>query len=471
MTPQTQTFQAFIPLSNWILGFDRYRQVFDKSLVPGNTHPDGFYVVDPTDESSVALVLAKTRALVARLKVPGDRMLCLEAQLPTGPDGALPNTFTGTGVGWRYPHTALPLSRVGFVEGSKIEFTNHEMVTAEAFALNTSSLIAWKDCAPRTFSVLSVAKACNASCAFCFSKASLSSVVKPEALDFHRIGMWADRAHFRGARRAVITGGGEPTVIPFEQMTSLIAQLSSRFSSVLLITNGYRIEQWANSLGDIATIERLKHWKQTGLTRVAISRHGADIQGDAKLMGLAVDTPRISRLLHQAGLAVRYIGVMQRGGIDSFANLEAYLRRAAQDGVSQVCLKELYVSSLSENQWGASAENLYCQANQVPLSMAIQSLVSLGFKVSHTLPWGSPVYAGMIDGVLMEVAAYTEPSVGWERTHGQVRSWNLLSSGACMASLEDPASQMFLAQHEFSVAPVCQELERSIADRSLLTTA
>ena len=30
--------------------------------------------------------------------------------------------------------------------------------------------------------------------------------------------------------------------------------------------------------------------------------------------------------------------------------------------------------------------------------------------------------------------------VGWERTHGVVRSWNLLADGQCLASLEDPSS-------------------------------
>jgi len=42
----------------------------------------------------------------------------------------------------------------------------------------------------------------------------------------------------------------------------------------------------------------------------------------------------------------------------------------------------------------------------------------------------------------VQVAAYTEPSVGWERAHGLVRSWNLMADGTCLASLEDPASAL-----------------------------
>jgi hypothetical protein len=37
----------------------------------------------------------------------------------------------------------------------------------------------------------------------------------------------------------------------------------------------------------------------------------------------------------------------------------------------------------------------------------------------------------------MRVAAYTEPSLFWERSRGLARSWNVMSDGTCLASLED----------------------------------
>jgi hypothetical protein len=67
-------------------------------------------------------------------------------------------------------------------------------------------------------------------------------------------------------------------------------------------------------------------------------------------------------------------------------------------------------------------------------------LTDLGFRPSAELPWGSPVFEGVVDGVVQSVAAYTEPSVGWERCHGTVRSWNYYTDDRCLASLEDPAS-------------------------------
>ncbi|MEZ0091017.1 hypothetical protein ABH925_002176 [Streptacidiphilus sp. EB129] len=42
----------------------------------------------------------------------------------------------------------------------------------------------------------------------------------------------------------------------------------------------------------------------------------------------------------------------------------------------------------------------------------------------------------------MWIAAYTEPSLLWERTSGIARSWNVMADGRCDASLEDQASEI-----------------------------
>ena len=436
-------FHTYIPLSNWLLGFDRYRFTYSKAAIPRARFPGVFYVIDPLQDEHRQLVLAKTHSLIERLGIDHDRMVCLEVMLPVGENGAQPNVFTGTGIGWRWPSDELPLHRVGFVDDQgHVNWTHHEEITAQSYLLKNTLLQDWADCEARTFSVLPVAQACNASCAFCFSKASMSDAIVPQKVDLHSVKQWANLARQRGATRSVITGGGEPTVIPFEAMRDLIATLHESLDRVLIITNGYRIQQWAEKEGEAQAVAKLQQWKQAGLERIALSRHGFDLVSDAAIMGLAVNTPYVASLIQQAGLATRYIGVMQQGGIDSPEALQTYLERSAQDGVPQVCLKELYVSSLSENPWGSSKENLYCQDNQVPLSMAVETLEQLGFVKVAQLPWGSPVYQGMISGVMLEVAAYTEPSVGWERSQGIVRSWNWMSNGECLASLEDPKSRL-----------------------------
>lgn len=124
--------------------------------------------------------------------------------------------------------------------------------------------------------------------------------------------------------------------------------------------------------------------------------------------------------------------------------VHAYLERAADDGFDEVCFKELYVASTAESPWAPSEINAYARANQVPLAIVLEALDALGFREVLRLPWGAPVLEGRLSGRALQVAAYTEPSVGWERAHGLARSWNLLSDGRCFASLEDPASHLAL---------------------------
>ena len=119
---------------------------------------------------------------------------------------------------------------------------------------------------------------------------------------------------------------------------------------------------------------------------------------------------------------------------------------AVGQAVGEVCFKELYVSSLSENPWAMSQENLFATKNQVPLSLAVAALRDLGFEQCSALPWGAPVFKGVVQGMSMSVAAYTEPSVGWELASRIARSWNLMSDGRCLASLEDPESVLALPE-------------------------
>jgi hypothetical protein len=458
MTSETRTFEAFVPLSNWLKGYDRYRQVFDKTSLPSSTYPGVFYVLDiQGPHEHRAFALAKTRSLIQRLGVPGDRLVRLEARLPIGSDPsshAAPNTFTGTGMGWRWPSSCLPITAHGWVnEDDSTTPAPHETITAAAFALPNLALNDWADCVPRTFSVLPIAQACNANCAFCFSKASMSDAIVPDKLDLAAIAHWSARAREAGAERAVITGGGEPTLLPLAVMASLLDTLRADFKSILLITNGARLVQDAQRHGEEHAVTLLRAWKEAGLSRLALSRHGTTAEQDASLMGLAVPGHRVMSLCQAAGLPTRQIAVIQKKGVAQPADVEAYLRRSASEGNAQVCFKELYVSALSENPWANSKENQYAQKHQVPLSMVIDTLATLGFTLSHRLPWGSPVYQGIIDNQVMQVAAYTEPSVGWERTHGVVRSWNWMINGECLASLEDPASRLPAPR----ITPVCRK--------------
>lgn len=437
-------FYAWVPLSNWLRGYDRYGQVFDKSRLPRTRFPEWSLVLahDAPAEHR-ALVLAKVRDLIDRLGVVGDRLVCLGCRLPTDPAlgmSAAPNTQTGTGVGWSWPSPRLPVTAVAWVDEAGVcHPVPIEEVTAAAFALSDHRLLSWSQCRPRSFSVLPISRACNAACAFCFSRASVSEATLAAPLDLTSVRTWSSLARAQGAERAVITGGGEPTLLRPERMRELIHTLSADFDQILLITNA-SVLQATPKRPPSAIADLLGQWRTAGLTRVAVSRHGIDAVSDARIMGLAVDQAPILDQIHKAGLASRLICVLQSSGVQDASGVQAYLQRAAAEGVGQVCFKELYVSSLSENPWAPSAENQYCHQHQVPLSMLIAALRAQGFEQVDALPWGSPVFRGQVNGRPMQVAAYTEPSVGWERAHGVVRSWNWMSDGRCLASLEDPAS-------------------------------
>jgi hypothetical protein len=436
-----EPFIAFVPLSNWTRGFDRYAMRYSKQLIGESKYPDCFYMMKEGEE--LAPAIAKTKDLIGRLNIAGDRVVALRAMLHVGAGGMEPNVHSGTGVGWRWPHPWIPLTEFGLAtDAGSFRRERHETLTAMAYKLKQGELASWVDCTPRTFSVLPIARACNATCAFCFSKASVSELASQVPLKEEVCRAWAKEARARGASRAVITGGGEPGLLGWGALERLSSVLSCEIGKVLLITNG-------SQFADLESPELRKvlaRLSKAGLTRIAISRHGTDEVEDQRIMGLGVDGAKVARVLneHGEGPRLRSICVLQKGGVDSPARVEKYLRRMAREGFGEVCFKELYVSALSENPWAPSVYNLFSESNQVPLHMVVLQLERMEFVERERLPWGSPVYEGVIEGVSMRVAAYTEPSVGWERSHRMVRSWNLMADGTCFASLEDPASKLEL---------------------------
>ncbi|MBU8899219.1 radical SAM protein [Corallococcus sp. H22C18031201] len=421
-------FVAFVPLSNWLRGFDRYRMRYSKALISESTFPGAFYMLK--EDEPWAPGLDKARRLVAKLGRAKDRVVALRARLPTsGAQAMRRNDVTGTGIGWHWPAPEVPLSGVAWVsDDGTLRPTIHEEVTAQAFLLDDAGLTPWARCRPRSFSVLPVARACQARCAFCFSKASVSDLARQRSASLEVQLAWADLARTRGAERAVITGGGEPTLLAPSQLRALVRGLAERYPKTLLITNGARLDA-----------EQVRALRDEGLTTLALSRHGVTREDDARIMGLSIDS---GPLASTPGLRTRAICVLQRGGVEDVSKVHAYLDRSAREGFHEVCFKELYVSSLSESAWAPSAVNQFCAANQVPLEVVLRALDAAGFRKVAELPWGSPVFEGEVAGRALRVAAYTEPSVGWERTNGRVRSWNLMTDGTCLASLEDPASEL-----------------------------
>jgi len=424
-------------LSNFVRGYDKFARRYDKARIPESTFPDRFFLLD---REELHIGIAKARHLPAKTGLPGDRLIAIETRLP--PAELHPNLRTRLG---RY------VSR-GFVQVHAVHFvepdgSTHAVSVEELYACSYRThegrLSSFESLRPRSVSVLPIARACQARCPFCFSRASVSAGTLAAPPDWPRIREVLSAARQRGAERAVITGGGEPTLMRSADLLRLVGLASSEFPRVVLITNG---AVWGG-LEEAARVEALEQLAQAGLSVLSISRHHHDPEVNTTLMGLDTQGDAIARSwsLGRArwpGLRLRWVCVLQRGGVEDRASLARYLDFCVRSGVEEVCFKELYVSTSVESEYHDRAANAWSAEHQVPLSLVLDFANEHGWTTRETLPWGSPIFEGRWAGRVVRVAAYTEPSLLWELDHGIARSWNLMADGRCLASLEHNRSEI-----------------------------
>jgi hypothetical protein len=216
---------------------------------------------------------------------------------------------------------------------------------------------------------------------------------------------------------------------------------------VTLITNGHHLA----TRNDQELRRTLLDYGEAGLHVLAISRHHHDARRSANLMKLSTDAPRVVTAWKdyrndRPELRLRLICVLQKGAVDSLPELEAYVDWATAMGVEQICFKELYVSTSVESVYYERSANQWSHAHQIPLSLVLDFAHRHGFRQKSQLPWGAPVYSGHWQGRPLQFAAYTEPSLLWERAQGMARSWNLMADGRCLVSLEDRRSEILTAE-------------------------
>ncbi len=416
----TAVFHATV-LSNFARGFDKYARAYDKARIRESRYPDELYVLL---EHELAIGARKARALCDRLAIPGDMPIALRSSATE----LEPNTRNGLGHVIR--STRLPLDGVHALDGDALGAPlGLEDAMARSLALHEHAFVPFDELRPRSISFLPIARGCQAACAFCFSEASVSADQAHGPLALVTASRWLDKAAERGAERAVITGGGEPTLLRWPELLALVRACRDRFAKVVLITNGVVLAR---------NPERVAELRDAGLGVLAISRHHHDEAANAGLMKIANASPTVVAAAARAGLRTRLVCVLQRGGIDSVAAIDAYVRWASALGADEICFKELYVSTSRESFYHSHAANSWSEQHQVPLAHVLDWAARAGFVETMRLPWGAPVF----DGPALRVAAYTEPSLFWERVHGVARSWNVMADGTCLASLEDRRSAL-----------------------------
>ncbi|CAN5874485.1 hypothetical protein BH11MYX4_BH11MYX4_39120 [soil metagenome] len=386
----------------------------------------------------MAIGVSKASKLLRKLGIANDFLIAIEARLPRERCGS--NLRNGLGTIW--PSGVLPTCNVWRVDaGGALTPLGIEEAMARSLALHEQAFHSYEAIAPRSVSFLPIARGCQAACPFCFSEASASVDQAAARLDWSTIRGWLALARDRGAERAVVTGGGEPTLLAFDDLTRMIRECRATFENVVLISNGVKLA----SMNEESGAAHLVQLRSAGLSVLAISRHHADEEVNARLMNLETHTPALLRALRRSrgqleGLRARLVCVLQRGGVASVADIDDYVRWASVAGADEVCFKELYVSTTEESVYHSRAANAWSTTHQVALSLVLKWAARSGFVLEKRLPWGAPVFTGTACGKAMRVAAYTEPSLFWERTHGVARSWNVMADGTCFASLEDRRS-------------------------------
>ena len=429
-------------LSNFIVAYDKYTRKYDKEKIAASTYPNVFFLLD---ENNINVGVNKAIKLLNKLSIVGNKLVVIETEIE---DTQLKdNELTGTGLGKYIESTSINVSKVYYFSNKDLKCVRIEDVVAESFNVLKRVSPEYNELVPRSVSVLPVANGCQAKCEFCFSSASISREQKQSKVNFNRIDYVLNQALLSGATRVVVTGGGEPGILPFDNLNKIISLSRKYFDKVVLITNGYFISSSDNA------IDKLTQLSQSGLSVLAISRHHYNDAKCESIMKLQIIFSKITTAflqmksqLETSPLRLRLICVLQKGGVDSVDEVEKYIEWAISLGIEEVCFKELYVSSSTESLYYEKKANTWSYENQVPLSMLTKHIEQQGWTKLFTLPWGSQVYRVIKGNKSIQVALYTEPSISWELENKLCRSWNLMSDGRCYASLETMDSQILIPE-------------------------
>lgn len=414
-------------LSNWLLGYDRYKKIYSKSLLSRSTYSNEFYLLK---ENEFDIGLNKATKLIEKINLENgviysnNRIIKINTYFENGV-----KKNTRNGLGWVISQNYIPVASIDIFEDGEWKEISVEDLFALSFNLEYTNLKKYSELTPRSLSFLPVAQACQAKCKFCFSESSISTEQVKKLDDFTHLDYWCKKSKSEGAERFVITGGGEPTILGFDNINKILSISNKYFEKNVLITNG----MFLNDL----TKEKISSLKSNGLSVLSLSCHHYDEEKNTQIMGANTGIHSIIKEISniKEKPEIRLVCVLQKGGIDSLEEIENYINFAIRNNITQICFKELYVSSTEESLYSKSKENLYCKNNQISLKLILD--YSKKHEKIAELPWGSPIFRILKEDQFVDVAAYTEPSVGWERYHGIARSWNYMADNNCYATLED----------------------------------
>ncbi len=184
-----------------------------------------------------------------------------------------------------------------------------------------------------TFCIVAGSEACTGGCKWCVAAMTTARSIhkgKAKPIDERVFKMACQMAQQSGLDTARITGKGEPTLFP-DQITQILTELKPYgFTFVEMQTHGRHLAD-----EDFVSHDDMKAWADLGLTHVCISvvsykpeRNQEHYFGYNKSYSAYYDMAALISKLHKLRINVRLTCIMQKGDIDSSAELVKFMQWA-----------------------------------------------------------------------------------------------------------------------------------------------
>lgn len=246
-----------------------------------------------------------------------------------------------------------------------------------------------------TFCIVAGTENCTARCKWCVASMTPDLGVgkgKAKSIDFRTFEKACQLARQSNLDTARITGKGEPTIFP-AQITEYLKLLQPHaFSFVELQTHGAHM-----AFEDRVSRDDMVTWAALGMTHVCISvvsykreRNGAHYFASHPRFKKYFDMAELIKKLHGMRFNVRLTCIMQKGDIDSAAELEKFMQWAKKVGADQVTI--LPVNKPEDRSRNPA---IFDAAIEAMLSddqlEEIRDYAARGVLL-RTLPWGAKIY-------------------------------------------------------------------------------
>lgn len=287
-----------------------------------------------------------------------------------------------------------------------------------------------------TLSIMVGSSACNLRCKYCISRTTYNIAEKNKLfVPSKALIEKAARVFTQGEGfTALITGKGEPTIIPHIKMTNLIHTLYQYTPVVELQTNGVFL-----------TNQIVKDYARAGLSTIAISCASYNDKFNYQVMASSCEggwsLEEKARLVIENNLVLRLAVVATRGGIEnisSFLKFIQWLKSLAPENYPlQITIRKLGLPARYQLKTKRGQEVAkFVTANMVETTPIWQYLQKHGQKIM-TFPWGSEVFDYEGVGVCVSECLTIRPQ------DDTIRSAILYPDGHLRYSWEYPAAVIF----------------------------